>query len=396
MIRSLWQISDVFVDMKVVIAIDAFKGSISSVQAGEAVRRGILSACPDASITVLPLADGGEGFMDAVLYGCGGEKRRLKVTGPLGETVDAEYGVDPSHNVAFIETAQAIGLSLIEPQYRDPLNTTTFGVGELINDALDLGCREFLIGLGGSSTNDAGVGMLSALGYCFFDSKGSPAGICGKDVINIAGIDRTGADPRLAECSFVLASDVTNPLCGAAGASFVFGPQKGATPEIVVELDAGLSGFAAVTEMTVSRDFSCVPGAGAAGGLGFAFMAYLNASMRSGVEVVLDAVNMENAVKDADYIITGEGMLDSQTIMGKAPFGVAALAKKYAGVVIALPGSAADNARVCNDYGIDAYFPVVNEPLTLHEAMSAETVVRNLETTAKQVFLLINAVRSKS
>jgi glycerate kinase len=381
--------------MKVVIAIDSFKGSVSSMQAGEAVRRGVLSACPGAKVQVLPLADGGEGTMDALSLGLGGEKIEVSVKGPLGEKVSASYVIVPSLDLAIIEIVQAAGLVLVEPRARNPLNTTTFGVGELILDAMERGYRKFMIGLGGSATNDAGFGMLSALGFRFYDAAGSPTGVYGEDVMKICDIDVSGADPRLNECTFIVASDVNSPLCGVYGASAVFGPQKGATADMIAELDAGLKKFAEITAKVLGKDLADMPGAGAAGGLGFAFLAYLHAVMKPGVEVVLEAVDMDSAMRGVDYAITGEGRLDDQTVMGKAPLGVASLAKKHGGIVIALSGSAADSAGVCNQHGIDAYFSIMNMPMPLEEALDIKVTEKNLETTTKQLFLLIQAVEAE-
>ena len=382
--------------MKAVVAMDFFKESISSMQAGEAVRRGILSAFPDAEVIVLPLADGGEGTVDALTTGLGGELIQIPVTGPLGTPVEASYGVIPSLGLAVMEMMQASGLGLVPPEQRNPLNTTTYGVGELIRDALDRGYREFIMGLGGSATNDAGLGMLSALGYRFLRADGQSAGYYGRDVATVSAVDASQADPRLAECVFRLACDVTNPLCGPNGASVIYGPQKGATPALVEELDAALGSFAQVVKAATGKDVALLPGAGAAGGLGFGFSAFLTVELKRGVEVVLQAVGLEEAAVGADYVVTGEGRLDHQTAMGKTPVGVAAVAKRHGAVVIALSGSASHSAVACNDHGIDAYFPILNAPMTLSEAMAFDTASTNLEATARQAFLLARAVANRA
>lgn len=378
--------------MKVVIASDSFKECLSSLQAGGAIRRGVLSACPDADVSVFPLADGGEGTVDALVQGLGGEKVSVCVRGPLGERVAAPYGLIPRLGLAVIEVSAAVGLSLLERAARNPLETSSYGVGELILDALDRGCREFIVGLGGSSTNDAGIGMLSALGFRFLNARGEPAGICGKDVGEVVEVDASRADGRLRECVFRLALDVSSPLCGPKGASLLFSPQKGAAPETAARLEEALRRFSAAVARRVGRDVSGAPGAGAAGGLGFAFMAFFRADSRRGVDVVLDAVGLEKAMESADLAVTGEGRLDSQTAMGKAPLGVARLAKKHGAAVIAFCGGA-DGGDALNARGIDAYFPILRGPMSLEEAMSPVTAEKNLEEAARQVFLLIGRLR---
>ena len=382
--------------MKIVISMDSFKESLTSLQAGNAVRRGILSVMPDVEALVLPLADGGEGTIDALVAALGGKTTTARVIGPLGKPVDAVYGIIEGRGLAIIEIVQAAGLHLLDTSERNPMNTTTFGVGELILDALDRGCREFIVGLGGSATNDAGIGMLSALGFRFNDSAGRLVGVFGRDVGKIHDIDISQADERLKSCRFSLACDVNNPLCGKNGASAVFGPQKGITPLLIDELDGALLQFSRLTAECVRKDLSWEPGAGAAGGLGFGFLAYLNASVRRGIEVVMEAVGLEAAVTDADFVITGEGKLDSQTVMGKAPHGVAKLAKKHGAAVIAFSGCASESAIVCNSHGIDAYFPILSMPLTLEEAISVRTAEQTLESMSRQVFLLIRAIHDKA
>lgn len=377
--------------MKVVIAIDSFKGSLSSLEAGEAARRGILAACPNAQTTVLPVADGGEGTVEALISGFGGETVNLTVTGPLGTPVQAKYGVVPARKLAVMEMAQSSGLTLVPEDKRNPLHTTTYGLGEMIRDAAQRGCREFIIGIGGSATNDGGIGMLSALGVQFYDAAGEKTGIYGRDVEHIAKLDRSGMPAVLSECVFRVACDVNNPLCGPQGASAVFGPQKGATPQIVAQLDAALAGFARCTAETLGVDFSQLPGAGAAGGLGFALRSYLGAELRPGIDIVLDAVELARYAEGADVVVTGEGRMDFQSAMGKAPCGIAKIGKRYGALVVGLCGCAGEDAEACNAQGIDAFFPILRAPQSLESAMDPENAKQNMEKTARQVFSLLAA-----
>ena len=378
--------------MKLVIAMDSFKGSISSLEAGNAVRKAAEGVIPNVNTVVLPLADGGEGTAYTLTYGMGGSMRHIKVKDPLGRSVTASYGTVPQLGIAVIEIAQAAGLVLIPAELRNPMLTTTFGVGEMISDAMDLGYRNFIIGLGGSGTNDAGLGMLTALGYKFFDADGNPVGISGKDTCKVSSADISEADPRLAECKFKIACDVNNPLCGSNGASAVFGPQKGASPDMVAALDEGLRSFASISDKALGCSHSLTPGAGAAGGLGYAFLAYLNASVHKGVDVVLEAVNAEEAIKDADIVVTGEGKIDAQTLMGKAPAGVAALAKKYGKMVIAFAGAVDKDVVDYNGSEIDAVFSIQQCPISLEDAMCASNAADNLRATAIQVFKLLRCM----
>ena len=379
--------------MKIVIAIDAFKESITSLQAGEAVRSGVLAAMPEANVDVFPLADGGEGTVEAMTAVLEGQIVPIQVTSPLGEQITAQYGIIPQRKIAVIEIQQAAGLMMVSPEKRNPLNTTTYGVGEMIRHALDLGYREFIVGLGGSATNDGGLGMLEALGARFLDGYGLQAGPYGCDLEQVECVDLSGMDPRLQECVFELACDVSNPLCGSNGASAVYGPQKGANPQTIFQLDTALRHFAEVTQKAVGKSLAEQPGAGAAGGLGFAFMSYLGASMRPGIETIIQTVGLEEAIKDADYVVTGEGRLDAQTAMGKAPMGIAQLAKKYGKTVIALAGSVLENAVACNNVGIDSFFSVLQMPITLQEAMREEIVLKNIEMTARQIFHLVRVLQ---
>lgn len=377
--------------MKVVIAIDSLKGSLSSLEAGNAIKEGILSVC-DASIIVKPLADGGEGTVDALLAGIGGKKVELEVSGPLGKKVSCYYGILEDKKTAVLEMAAAAGINLVPKEALNPLNTTTYGVGEMIKDAVLRGCREFIIGIGGSATNDGGLGMLQALGYQFYDSYGKPVGSTGGELTRITGLSTEGALKELSECRFLIACDVTNPLCGPNGASHVFGPQKGASPESIKILDQGLKNYSEVVHQALGKDNETVPGTGAAGGLGFAFLTFLNASLESGISIILKKIQLEEDIRDADYVITGEGKLDYQTAMGKAPIGVAKLAKKYGKKVIAFAGGVTKEAAICNEEGIDAYFSILQLPISVEKAMEYDTAKTNMTSCAAQVFRLIKAV----
>ena len=375
--------------MKIVIAIDSFKGSLSSMQAGIAVKEGIMRCNAQAEVVLKPIADGGEGTTNAIIDGVGGKKIRLSVTDPMGNPVVAYYGIMPDGKTAIMEMAEASGLTLVPKDRKDPYSATTLGVGEMISDALLRGVTEIIMGLGGSATNDGGTGMLQALGYQFLDKSGKVLGTGAKILGSIDKIDFSGKNQKLMDCSFKVACDVTNPLYGYNGATYVFGKQKGVLDSQVKELDESMKHFAKVSAEQLKADASKVPGAGAAGGLGFALKAYLNAELVPGVDLILDAIGIEQDIKDADIVVTGEGHLDSQTIMGKAPIGVAKLAKKYGKKVIAFAGAVSKEARMCNEYGIDAYFPILREVTTLGEAIDTETAANNLSDTAEQVFRLL-------
>ncbi|MCC8105376.1 MAG: glycerate kinase [Clostridiales bacterium] len=398
--------------MKAVIAIDSLKGSLSSMEAAEAIREGILKAMPDADVVIRPLADGGEGTTDALIEGMSGERVPLRVTGPFGNPVNCYYGYLSSSRTAVMEMASAAGITL-EP-LRDPMKATTRGVGEMILHAMENGCRDFIIGIGGSATNDGGIGMLEALGYEFWDQDGRDVGEGGQALAKIASYSEANADPRLQECRFRVACDVTNPLCGPMGATWIYGPQKGVTEDLLEPLDRGMANYAKVVSSAPDKDradknwenkndsaavssvecsavpnFAEMPGAGAAGGLGFAFLRFLNAELTPGVDLILNAVGLEKELADADVVVTGEGRLDHQTAMGKAPIGVAKLGKKYGAKVIAFAGSVAPGAEACNEAGIDAFFPILQSVCTLDEAMDPQNAKKNMARTAEQVFRLL-------
>lgn len=378
--------------MKVVVAIDSLKGSLTSMEAGGAVRRGILKVRPDTEVIVKPLADGGEGTTEALVEGLGGEMIRAEVHGPLETQVQASYGFIRETGTAVMEMAAAAGIILVGKDKR-PLDATTYGVGEMIRDAVNRGCRNFIIGIGGSATNDGGTGMLEALGYEFLDEKDRPVGLGAKVLKNIVRVRTDRVMPELKECRFQIVCDVTNPLCGTNGATWIYGPQKGVTESLRDELDQALGSFAEVTKECTGTDFARAEGAGAAGGLGFAFLSYLKGELKPGIELVLEVIKMEEAMEGADLVFTGEGRLDEQTAMGKAPTGIGKLAKKHGAKVVALAGCIDDGAEKCNEEGIDAYFPILRRILTLDEAMKSEVAAENMEKTAEQVFRLAVAMR---
>lgn len=376
-------------NMNITIAIDSFKGSLSSMEAGQAVAEGIRRVMPSAGIRIRPLADGGEGTTEALTAGLGGELKSLTVTGPLGRPVTASYGLIRERKMAVLEMASAAGLTLISQEERNPLEATTYGVGEMIRDAIGEGCRHFLVGIGGSATNDGGTGMLSALGFQFLDSEGHPIPLGAKGLENLARISTENARPELSQCSFHIACDVTNPLCGENGCSAVYGPQKGADPEMIRQMDHWMERYGDLAARTFPAADKEAPGAGAAGGLGFAFLTFLNGSLESGVGMVLKEINLKDDIRDADLVITGEGRLDAQTVMGKAPIGVAHLAKEYGKPVIAFSGAVTREAGLCNQHGIDAFFPIMRGVVSLQEALDPGEARINAADTAEQVFRLI-------
>jgi glycerate kinase len=460
--------------MKVVIAIDSLKGSLTSLEAGNAAKEGVLKAHSDAEVIVMPLADGGEGTTDALIEGLGGERQIVEVTGPMSDKVQAYYGIlgendvdvnkDKAINIskdtinkkvddrnkeytAVMEMATAAGITLVNGE-KNPLVATTFGVGEMILDAINKGCREFIIGIGGSATNDGGMGMLKALGYEFLDKNGNEVAEGAAGLFEVAEIreknielsntttlnaahtlhmlnvpntpntpntpnalnalnaqntkittkvlpnaDNTNTDKInlhkvLSRCKFKIACDVNNPLCGENGATYIFGPQKGVTEAQKEPIDKAMKNYADVVTKFVRKDFSNVTGAGAAGGLGFVFVSFLGAELVPGVALICEAIHLEEVVKEADIVVTGEGRLDAQTMMGKAPAGVANIAKKYNKKVLAFAGSVSEDATQCNSKGIDAFFPIIRGVSTLEAAMDSENAAKNMTDTVEQVFRL--------
>ena len=379
--------------MKAVIAIDSLKGSLSSIEAGQAIAEGIKKADAKVEVVIRPLADGGEGTVEALVCGMNGTLQHVKVTGPLGEPVVCEYGIIDETKTAVIEMSGAAGITLVPDTKKNPLYTTTYGVGEVIRDAIEKGCRRFIVGIGGSATNDGGIGMLQALGYGFLNKDGQQVPFGAIGLKELETITDTYVLPELAECEFKIACDVTNPLCGENGCSAVYGPQKGANPSMIMEMDKWLRYYAALAREKFPKADLNEPGTGAAGGLGFAFLTFTNAVLESGIKIVLEETKLESFVKDADVVVTGEGRQDFQTAMGKAPVGVAKLAKKFDIPVLAFAGSVTKDATECNKNGIDAFFPILRGISTLEEAMKTENAKQNLTDTAEQAFRLFNICR---
>ncbi len=375
----------------IVIAIDSFKGSLSSIQAGNIVFNATKKIFPQSNIKIFPLADGGEGTVDALTEGLHGKIISSYVTGPLGDKIQSRYGYLAQDNIAIIEMADTAGLTLVPENKRNPLFTTTYGLGELILDAIHNGCRKFIIGIGGSATNDCGLGMLSALGIKFFNKNHQPVGIFGKDLQDIAFIDTSTLNPLIKDCSFSIACDVTNPLYGENGCSHIYAPQKGATPDIVNQMDNNIKNFADLIKKQLGLTGANLAGAGAAGGLGFAFHTFLKAQLIPGIELILNTLHIQEFLKNADLLITGEGKIDLQTSMGKAPIGIAKLAKQLNPQikVIAICGCATNNASSVNSQGIDAYFPIIQTPISLQKAMQTDIASNNLNQTITQVLNLL-------
>ncbi|MEK3732967.1 glycerate kinase [Paenibacillus sp. FSL M8-0334] len=369
--------------MKIVIAPDSFKESLSALEAAEAIEKGFRSVFPDADYYKMPMADGGEGTVRSLVDATGGTIMERVVTGPLGEPAQAFFGITGDGRTAIIEMAAASGLHLVPAERRNPLLTSTRGTGELIRFALEEGVEHMIIGIGGSATNDGGAGMVQALGGRLLDRSGREIGPGGGALSDLHEVDMSGLDARLAGVRIEVACDVDNPLTGPRGASAVFGPQKGATPDMVQLLDRNLSHFADVAEQALGKTFREKEGAGAAGGLGAGLIAFLNADLRRGIDIVLNASRFEDIVRDADLVITGEGRIDRQTIYGKTPIGVAKAAKKYDVPVIGIAGSLSDDSAVVHDHGIDALFSIVPGVVTLPEAFESAAV--NMERTARNI-----------
>ncbi len=369
--------------MKIVIAPDSFKGSLSALEAAEAIERGIKLSIPHAETIKVPIADGGEGTLDSLITSLNGQKVDLQVTGPLGLPVKAQYGVIPRGQLAIIEMAQASGITLISRNERNPLIATTYGTGELIKKALDDGCRQFIIALGGSATNDGGAGMLQALGMRLLDKSGNEVHRGGGHLHEIHTIDQGGWDSRIAESQFLIASDVQNPMVGLHGATHVFGPQKGATPDIVEQLEQSMIEWADLIEQHTGVRLHEYPGAGAAGGICGAFLAFFPATIKRGIDVVLEYTRIHQYLADADLVITGEGQIDEQTASGKTPMGIAQAAHRYGIPTIAFAGSVGKGTEKLRPYGIQAVFSIVNAPMTLDQAMNQASAL--LEYTAEQV-----------
>ncbi|MGG3470426.1 glycerate kinase [Neobacillus pocheonensis] len=371
--------------MNILVAMDSLKGSLSSLEANKVIAEGFLQAHAAFNIQTVPIADGGEGTVEALVHATDGRFVNTVVTGPLGKRVKARYGILGDQVTAVIEIAEASGLPLLKKEERNPFITTSFGVGEMILEAIDKGCRDLIIGLGGSATNDAGVGMLQALGYQFLNKEGLNVGHGGAELKSIVKIDVSSVPEILKQVRFRVACDVNNPLYGENGAACIYGPQKGATPEMVKELDNALKHFAEVVLEQFGTDLQGISGAGAAGGLGAAFAGFLNAELESGVRLILDQARLEEKLQGVNLVITGEGKLDGQTSMGKAPAGIALLARKHGIPVIALAGDVSEGNPSLHESGISAYFTIVSGPIDLDRAMNSEVTRMNLRRTAEQI-----------
>ncbi|WP_300731404.1 glycerate kinase [Pseudomonas sp.] len=354
--------------MKIVIAPDSFKDSLSAEKVAEAIAAGLADALPHAQLIQCPMADGGEGTVEAIVAAGNGQLRRHTVQGPLGAAVEARWGWLPDSHTAIIEMAEASGLQLLSRAQRNACTSSTFGTGQLIAAALDAGARRIILAIGGSATNDGGAGALQALGLGLFDSEGNLLARGGQALAGLARIDLTSFDPRLSDVCFEIAADVNNPLCGEHGASAIFGPQKGATPEQVRRLDQALNHFADRCADVLPKDVRHEPGSGAAGGLGFAAKAFFGAQFRAGVEVVAELVGLADAVKDADLVITGEGRFDAQTLRGKTPFGVARIAQAEGVPVVVLAGTLGEGYQALYEHGILAAFALTSGPMSLEDA----------------------------
>ena len=373
--------------MKIVVAPDSFKGSVSALEAANAIEQGLRRVFPDAIIEKIPMADGGEGTVQSLVDATGGQIHTHRVVAPLENEVDAKFGILSDGDTAVIEMASASGLTLVPPDKRNPLRTTTYGTGQLIHAALEAGCRRLIIGIGGSATNDGGAGMAEALGVRLLDTNGKQISRGGGNLGQLASIDVTDLHPAIAETETVVACDVNNPLTGPDGASYVYGPQKGATPEMIEILDGHLVHFDLVLRRTLGQSFNDIPGAGAAGGLGAGLMAFLNAELRLGIDIMIDAVNLKERVQGASIVFTGEGQLDFQTAFGKTPVGVAKVAKAYDIPVIAIAGGIAEGAEAVYDAGIDAMLGIVQEPMSLENAVRDAS--RLIADTAEQAARLV-------
>lgn len=392
--------------MKILIAIDSFKGSLSSKEAGKAIKTGILRVISDAEVLISPLADGGEGTVETLVEALGGSLETVRVKGPLFQEVEAHYGIlsdsqySPKNGkLAVMEMSQASGITLVSPEERNPLKTSSYGVGEMILDAYHKGCRRFLIGIGGSATNDGGIGMLSALGFRFTKENGEEIRPCGEGLKDLARIENASVPEGLLQgllhCSFQIACDVENPLYGENGASLIYGFQKGGNKELLSQMDLWMKRYSELVKEYNPAANPEAPGSGAAGGLGFAFRSFLQGELKSGVSLILEETGLSEKMQGADLVITGEGRLDEQSAMGKAPIGVAKLAKEQGIPVIAFAGAVTEGAKACNQVGIDAYFPILRETTTLEDAMNKETAKQNLADTVEQVMRLYHLRHKK-
>jgi len=378
-------------ELRIVVAPDSYKGSVSALHVAQAMQRGILQVFPGADVRLAPIADGGEGTVEALVSATGGQLRQTEVSGPLGEKINSQWGILGDGVTAVIEMAAASGLTLVPQDKRDPRLTSSYGTGELVRAALDAGLRRLIIGIGGSATNDAGAGMARALGICFLGKDAKPLPDGGAALAQLSQIDLSGLDPRLSETEIIVACDVDNPLCGPRGASAVFGPQKGASTPVVAELDAALGRFAVLAQAATGRAVAEQAGAGAAGGLGAAFLFFTKAKLRPGVDIVLDAVGFTTLVAGASFVITGEGRTDFQTAFGKAPVGVAQRAKHFGVPVFCLSGGLGDGADDVLAQGIDAVMSICDRPMSLEQCIDAAEAL--IESASVRLCRIIRAAR---
>lgn len=373
---------------KAVLAIDSFKGCLTSAEAEAAAAEGVHAALPECEVIRIPVADGGEGMLDVLIAATHGKSISVQAHGPLMELREARYGISGDGQTAFIEMAAISGLPLVAPEKRNPMQTTTFGTGELIRDALQRGCRHFIIGLGGSATNDAGLGMLRALGFRFPDKTGNVSSYGGQMMGKVDSIDTSSVHPLLSGCTFTAACDVRNPFYGTDGAAYVFAPQKGADAAMIEALDAGMRHLAAVIFRTTGKDISSCPGAGAAGGMGGSLSAFLNAELKPGIQLLLEMQNFAEQIKDADLIITGEGKSDRQTVMGKVPYGILTEARKQHIPVVLIAGGIEDT-DILTRAGFHGIFSITPSPVSLEQAMQPEFARMNIRRTVEQICRII-------
>ena len=372
---------------KVVVAMDSFKGCLSSTEAEKAAEEGVKQVCPDCEVICFPIADGGEGMLDVLVEATEGAYQKVIASDPLMRLIETGYGVSGDKRIAFIEMAAVNGLPLLSATERNPMLTTTYGTGELILHAIEHGYREFIIGIGGSATNDAGLGMLQALGFRFYDQNGEILGKGGQILDQIVAIDFSSVHPALKDARFTIACDVRNPFSGPEGAAYVFARQKGADGAMIEKLDAGMKRFSRLIHSTTGREITEDAGAGGAGGLGGAFLAFLNAELKPGIELLLRTLKFDEKIKDADLIITGEGRVDRQSVMGKVPFGILEEANKQGIPVIVVAGSIADT-EVLNKAGFRGIFSIVPSPMSLEVAMKPEAAKNNISRTVAQIISL--------
>ena len=371
--------------MKILVAPQEFKGSISALSVAEAAKRGVIRVFPDAEIVLCPVADGGDGTLETLVEVSGGEVRTCDVQNPIGETITAQWGAMGDGVTAVIEMARTSGLALLSLDERDPLNSSTYGLGQAILEALNEGFRNFIVGIGGSATNDAGAGMAQALGATLVDAEGKAIPFGGAALANLRAIDISKMDARIENSQFMVACDVSNPLTGDEGASAVYGPQKGATPEMVTELDSALLNFAEIVRKDIGKDVSEISGAGAAGGLGAGMLAFMGAELKAGVDIVLETVQLREKLSGVDLVITGEGGMDFQTVYNKAPIGVARIAAEFNIPTVAIAGLLGQNFSIVHDHGIRAATSIVDGPISLEESSerASELIANSVEESLR-------------